>query len=571
METLQLVLNFTDIQHLLWIKLSLFGFLASAVLIIYFKRSSALYLAAVGLFSGLAYFSLVEGTDLLFWGLKGDEITIAAMYEMFAHGGLFVDFAYASLPPFYPPLWFQGFGLLGRYLDFQGIQIAKTAGLATILVFPLLFYWAQNLIWDRSFEQRTAWLLSPLFVLITLSWSEIITKPYELVSVAFTVLWAQYLLVHLHEESLNNKKILLLGVVGGILFQIFYYWFILAAIGISLFVLFESRPFKKYWQLTKTALISVIVAAPYWVPLSLSYLEHGSENWQLGFWSLGALSSYSLDIEILSISSAVILFGLAVVLLLRDKVKMRALLSLLVAPFVWYVLSLITLNFFRSPLQAHKGMEFFVPTVLSLAAAYGVDYLWNKYEPRLEDYKKGIYILATIILSTQLIFGSFTNKKEVLKSRVRAKDLKPAKLKVKNYLKENYPNISEKTVLHTGLPELHAFLPMNDFIYFNQHNSHPAANFSARKRFLENLKLSKNSKAFYDMIDSNEFSSIDLFVFYKRKDDYYPVILHLDDFPHKIKQKTIRIPKNLLDEQYFEQVYENNSYVIYRAKKVKLK
>jgi hypothetical protein len=135
--------TFAAIQGFILVKACFFAFLILGVVGVYKKWKPVYFLLLLGGLSSLAYIFLVRGTALPLWGLKGDEITIAAMYETFAHARWWGDFAYAHLPPFYPPLWFWLFGIIERVRDLNGVQIGKIASVATIAVYPIVFYFLQ--------------------------------------------------------------------------------------------------------------------------------------------------------------------------------------------------------------------------------------------------------------------------------------------------------------------------------------------------------------------------------------------------------------------------------------------
>ena len=565
MEPLQELLTVADVESLVYVKLCLFGFVAAGLLGIYKKFKAVYFLSAVGIFSAAGFYFLIEGTDLMFWGLTADEITIGAMYEMFAHGSLFADFAYADLPPFYPPFWFQVFGFLGGLLKWNGVQIAKLASFSTILTFPIIFYLTQKLYWGNKSESPgvVSWFLSSVLIFIIVGWNQVITKPYEFVTAALAILWTQFLLNEIWNEGINYKKIIIFGVTGGVIFLSFYFWFFLIAIGIALFNLFYKKvSFKKYLQFSGVAIITLVAGSFYWLPLVRKYNKFGAENWQLGFWVHEWINTSSIDSMLVSISGILMLVGIVSLIFYRKRFSIRVLLSLFSASFVWFLIGLFAIGFYHSPMQGMKGFEFFNKIILALSAGYGIEQLWKKGRQKLSlKQKKSVYILGVMALSTQLLFGNFVNQEEVKKVRVRAKDLGMSKFHLKEKLK-NIENIEQKTVLQTGMPQLHSFVPFSDFIYFNQHNSHPAANFSKRERFLTELSLLDSSKKFYDQTQNNSFDKIDLFMFYSGDKKTYPISLHIDDFPNGIKEKTVRIPKDLFDSGYFNTIYEGEEYVI---------
>jgi len=564
-------LNFSDLQHIIGVKLCFFGFITMGLLAIYYKWKPWIFLLITGGLCALAYYILVDNLWLMFWGLRGDEVTITAMYEMFAHGSLFSDFAYANLPPFYPALFFQAFALLGRWFGLNGVQVAKLATASTILLLPALVYSLQELYWkvDKSRGDKDpgtiTYFLSALLMFVVIDWDAIIMKPYELVSAVFVILWTVFLLHDVHNKNISWKRILIYGVTGGILFLLFYFWFFLAAIGVALFNLFYSQKttLKKYGQFALVGLMIIIIGSAYWLPLAISYKAFGAENWQIGFFIIEWIATHGPTFDF-SLRGLILLGGLVALIAYRKRFYARGLLSLFVASYVWQAMGMFAILFFASPLQESKGFFFFNRVVLVFALSYGIERLWKwssiKFEKKL--WQKSVMIIGVLFLSTQLIFGTFTDKKEVMAVRDRARVVSQEMNELISFLNSNY-DVYEKKTLSSGIPELHAFLPLNVVFYFNQHNSHPAAGFSNRVLFLKELSFVSDSKLFFENLDNSIFGRIDLFVFEKDGEPGYPIYYILDNFPYGIESTGLRFGSGVFVKPYVKKVFENNKYIVF--------
>ncbi|HBU07135.1 MAG TPA: hypothetical protein DEB09_03555 [Candidatus Magasanikbacteria bacterium] len=566
------IFSIANLQDIVLVKLCFFVFVIFGIIGIYKKWKSLFFIILMSVTSALAYYFLVKDTALMLWGLKADEITIAAMYEMFAHGSCLSDFAYTSLPPFYPPLWFWLFGLLGRVINLNGVQIAKIASFSTILVYPAIFYLLQKWYWvKRKMEGENSlepliWFLGTIFLFVLISWDVTITKPYELVSASLVILWTIFLLNEL-KKGMNWKGWLVFGITGGILFMLFYFWFFLAAIGISLFNLFGNRvKLKDYGSLLIIGVFTLLFALPFWLPLAKSYSMFGTENWQLGFLTLDWLST-EVPLLQFNLVGLICLIGFVSLIIYRQRFYIRILLSLFVASYIWQIMGLVTIFFFASPLQESKGFYFFNHTILALSAAYGIAQLWiwlkNKY-PNLA-WQKSLALIGILVLATQLIFGVFVDNRDVLAVKTRSAMVRREAKEIIDFLGQNYSDINKLTILQSGIPELHAFLPFSDFIYFNQHNSHPAANFSSRFYYLKDLSLLKTENDFYGKIVDTPFGQVNLLILFKNGENY-SLFFNLDNFPNEIREAVIDIPKKLFSEEYFVKKFENKDYVILEPK-----
>ncbi|MBT3816721.1 MAG: arabinofuranosyltransferase [Candidatus Magasanikbacteria bacterium] len=571
---MDIILAYPQLQQLIFVKLLFFVFVIFGIIAVYKKVHPVIFLLGFGILSATAYMALVRGTLLSFWGLVGDEITIAAMYESFAYHGLFTDFAYSNLPPFYPSLFFQVIAVIGRFFHWNGVQMAKFGAMITMLCFPVFLYWIQSVYWKHKKDspKKLVWLLGVLCLFIVIPWNSVITKPYELISGSLTILWTVFLVLDVYQKKINWQRVLVYGITGGILFMLFYFWFALAAMGVALFHLFskEKTRIKDYAYFLVTGIMVFIVGAPFWLPLVRSYSAHGSENWQLGFFigewitTHGPLLSFSL-------SGIVGLIGLISLIVYRKKIYIRILLSLFVAGYLWQIMGMVTILFFASPLQESKGFMFFNTPILALAAAYGiasyVDYLVKKKKPYCSYRNFGI--IGILLLAPTMIFGTFADDIKVKKIYERSLLQKSAIVEILPALKSleiTNPtlDIIPPIVLSTGLPELHAFYPYHDFIYFNQHNSHPAALFSERRAFLVDLAEETDPEVFAQTLKDNPFDQINHFVFLASEEKGYPIIFHRDDFPFGLKEETLWFDKALFDSEYFIEQYRSDKYVIFQ-------
>ena len=566
------MLALTDLHQLLLVKFCFFLFILFGAVAVYRRWKPSVFLLGFGVLSAAAYFFLIHGTKLMFWGLTADEVTIAAMYEIFAHGSVFSDFAYSALPPFYPPLWFQGFGLVGRLFNWNGVQIAKVGTMTTLALFPLGLYAIQRLYarYSGAVGGVLASFFGAIFVLVVSDWDAVILKPYELVSATLVILWSVCLMSDIHRKTMTKTRVFFYGVGGGVLFLVFYFWFFLAAIGVALFHLFTRPSRKMYVQFVVIGLIVLIVGSIYWLPLARAYHVSGAENWQLGFFVKDWIATHSVTGGSFSLKAVIFLGGLVSLVCLRKSVYIRSLLSLFVAGYVWQLMGITTLLLFSSPLQESKGFFFWNRTILALGAAYGFaqvyEWLSKKYTfTRFHHQTAGV--LGVIFFAPTMLFGTFADTPEVQEVRTRAMTLRPGVESLIAYL-QGQERFSSRRVLTSGVPEVHAFIPLNTFLYFNQHNSHPAAHFSERLRYVRELALQTNPETFSQMVHQTPFGPIEAFIFYKGVSEKYPVYVVLDNFPNGIREEEIDIPRSLFDPQYFDTVYDNGDFVVILPKQI---
>lgn len=536
-----------------------------------------MFLVATGVLSGAAYLSFVDNLPLMFWGLQGDEVTIAAMYNTFAHVSFFSDFSYHNLPPFYPPLFFWIFALPGRLLDWNGVQMAKIASAVSLTVFPILVYGVQK--WYQKVTPQheekkflpsdIAFFLAPLFVLVFIDWDAIILKPYEVISASLAILWTVYLGVDLFFKRLTWKRVAVYGIAGGILFLTYYLWLVFGALALALFGLWIQKQNQGYYyfRIFYVGMIMFAVASPYILPLAISYSKFGSQNFQIAYFVFQNAKFQAVMFEFFSWRGLLMLGGFATLLIFRHLLYIRLLIAFLLSSYVWYFLGLTSLFFYEASNQEFKGFYYIDRTILAFALAYGIERLWKYAETKNFSYewKRPVLLLGLFFLSTQMIFGFFLNDPVVLHRRTASTQLDGEMISLSKFLNQN-SLAKDKMVLQAGIPQLLAFAPVNNFLYYNAHNSHPAAMFSKREDWVMALRFAKTPEEFVKLSQNSPYGSIQRFIFYKNNAEEYELYYNVDNFPQGGASKVIRIPKKLFHPDQFQLVYENAKFIVFDIK-----
>lgn len=570
-------LQFLDLQYILAVRFCLLAFLLLGVFCIYKQVKPVWFLLFTGALTALSYFLFMNDLPLMFWGLQGDEVTLAAMYNTFAHASFFSDFAYLNLPPFYPPFFFWIFALVGKIFDWNGVQMAKFASGVSMTVFPLLAYGIQQLYAkftpereEKSWNPSTiAFFVAPLLVFLFIDWDAFILKPYEVLCAFFSILWVAYLGLDAYYHRLNFKRILVYGVSGGILFLTYYLWLVFGALALALFALTVKKENQYYYysRLFVTALLVFAVASPYIVPLVLSYQKFGSQNFQMGYFAIQHARLYAVMFEFFSWRGIFLLAGFISLLVFRHIQYIRLLISFFLAFYIWYLIGLFTLFFFAASNQEFKGFYIVDRVLLALALAYALERLWLYIEQKkfVYDWKRPALLLGLFYLSSQMIFGFFMNDSVVLARRDVLKNVDTQMITLSQFLNQDAKKVNTRPmVLQSGIPHLFAFSPINSFLYYNIHNSHPAAMASKRQAYVTFLSFARNPKELADLSKNSPYGTIGRFIFfqYANKTDYQ-INFSIDNFPHGASDVTLSLPKKLFREPYFKKVYENAEFVVF--------
>ena len=558
------------LKQILTIKLLLPIFWIVGSVLIWKKAKDYWFLLLYTILSALAYYIFANDMQLMFWGLRGDELTIAAMYEKMSHLP-WKDFSYSNFTAFYPPLFFCLFGFLGSLLDFNGVQMAKLAAFVSLFLFPWLIYFIQKWYWNEKKEDinlphKLVFFLTPIIISLFIDWDAFVQKPYELLSVALSILWISFLVLDIRRKSFGWKSFLIYGITGGIIFMTYYLWLVFGAIAISFYALSvpKKEQIRFYLRLLGVGVITLLVSSPYIFPLIATYQVNGSENWQTILITSKGISLYAPMFEFVSLKSFLMLGGFFSLLFFYKREYIKILFFIFLSSYIWQTVGFLTVLLFDTPIQEFKGFYFLNRTVLAFALAYGIGELWGflKKTKSFNKFEKPVLLVALLFLSTQMFFGFFIDNPKVQSRLVESRFLSAPIADLVKFLEED-KEIEQKTILHSGIVELNAFLPINNFIYFNQHNSHPAALFSGRLSFIKNLSLSGNAEEFYNLSSSNFYSPIDRFILYKKDQGIYNLAFEIDNFPNLSKGLVVEIKKDLIVEPFFTKVYENKEYVVW--------
>ncbi len=558
-------MTFEDVHVLVAIKLLFLVFLAGAFFCARKKTPPWVFLIFFGILSAASYILFVDDTALLFWGLQGDEITIAAMYNTFAHVGLGSDFAFHGFPAFYPALYFWIFAIPGRILEWNGVQIAKLGAATGFLLFPLAIYSLRALL-PKSLRKKhllTVFaFLAPLILMSTLGIDLFIGKPYEIIAAAVAIFWTICLHKRAQEGALTKKEIALFGIIAGLVFMTYYLWLVFAGLVyiIQMFVIERKILLRYLANLTKVAVVGIITALPFITPLILAYVANGMESWQTTFYTPVSSELWLPLTEFGSLTNIVLFAGFASILWFYKELIPRILLSFLGAAFLWWGFGLSMLLFFSTPFQEFRGFYVLAPTALALGAAYGGAKLWMYLkEQKNHNAQRVLLIIAVLMLGAQSIFGLFLDDPVVQQNRLASKHTNKDIHSLAQALEE-VPHASTLTTLHT-VPQLPAFVPINHYLYFNQHNTHPAAIFSTRYETVLSLASATTSEQIYAIASNAPYGPIDQFIFFDREDTY-ELYYHLDKPIVGIEQKTISLQKSLFSDEFFDLLYDEGAFVV---------
>ena len=137
-------------------------------------------------------------------------------------------------------------------------------------------------------------------------------------------------------------------------------------------------------------------------------------------------------------------------------------------------------------------------------------------------------------------------------------------VKLSQFLKQHPLEHKDSLVLQAGIPQLLAFVPVNNFLYYNAHNSHPAATFSKREDYIDAFGYLKKSEDLQALVLTTPYGAIGRFIFFKNagSENYY-LYYNVDNFPHGGISNVLTVPQKLFVEPHFKKVYENNKFIVF--------
>ncbi|MDD5110359.1 MAG: hypothetical protein PHI63_04045 [Patescibacteria group bacterium] len=530
--------------------------------------------AAVVTAAILALQALIFFNGTLWNLLSGDELLVASFYQRVISDGFSHDFFYANLPPFYPPFFFYLVGSAARLLHLTGIGAAKLgAAFATALV-PLLawiFWRVRNPDDDRVASKPYFPLLLSLLPFVVVDYPSLLTKPYEFISAIGVLLWFVWTqrLVTKSDQNLGGW-ILVSGAIGAVLFTTYYLWFAMVCIAVLV-----ACPWRA-WQtardyLRSWGMVAGIVAAGsawYWLPLLSSYVQLGMENWQPAFFVASDFNFFP-PVEF-SLRSFWLWAGLGSLLYYRRRAAVRPAVFLLAGVYVWQIVSLAATVIGDAPFQAARGFTFLGEIILGYGAAYGVtawlaptahgflqikEILHERISGTARE-GRGVpaarFFILWLVLGVSLPFGLWLEQEATVK---RIDELHQSDRAVAAFVEyfRRHPAEARLTTL-SFIPKLNAQVALRQFISYNQHYSHPAANFSQRLLYLKVLGLAQTPEDFYRRFtQKNWYDPIQQLLLYSDGDDYL-LYFWMDDYPNGGREEVVRWPKRLIVEPYFQKV-----------------
>jgi galactan 5-O-arabinofuranosyltransferase len=491
--------------------------------------------AVVGGFGSLVLLVALHGTPYGLAGILSDQAYRTETVMRFAQSWRLADYGYPDLPSYYAPGYFWVLGRVAALTGIAPFHMVKYGVIAVAFLAPVISY----VMWRRLVPDRVAALTAFVPLIAQEAW-----EPYGWLVLAAVVPWWLEAVHGLTRPGLRPRHPVLLGVIGGLLFCTYYYYFFVFAIAWPIHLVVTWRRGELTWRgMRRPALIAAVaaaVAAPYWLPLAVRLAtapEIASLNNRYIPPNAGELS---LPMTAPTVVGALCLLGLGYLIWTVREPISRSLLIVAAAIYLWHGVGYLAV-LADTPLLSFR-MRALVPVVLLTAAALALPRLAGLAAGRWRERGTRLVAVGGLLLAVtattgyaQRIVGSepvaqahgqpLPNGRLPRFHRPNAKPASPSAERLSAIIDAARPGGASTIV--TTRSDLLAHYPYRAFVWPNAHFSHPAARFYDRVAFLTALAQVRDPDEFARRCADNPHAPIDAFVLradgrFAYNDDIFP-------------------------------------------------
>jgi galactan 5-O-arabinofuranosyltransferase len=430
---------------------------------------------------------------------------------------------------------------------------------------------ASYLMWRRVVEPRTAAVVSIATVpLVTTA----LIEPYNWIALLVFVPWWLQVGHGLSRPGRPRPNMIVLGLIGSVLFSLYYYYFYLIPIVLLLQVIDARWRGELSWrELRRTIAVLGIAAfgsSVFWAPLAWNFLTAPAFESLNNRWM--TLNSGDLALPMLepSVLGVLCLAGLVFLVVTAKERLSRALLLVLVSSYVWHAVGFLA-NAVNMPLMSFRMRDLVEPLLLS-AVALGLVRLARLAAVAAPSGLFPAGTLVRLVAVGGIVLSVFVGDQYVNgvlgKPVVQAAhnqqlpdgELPPyhdasaktqaAATRLAAIIDSEYTGRGHPVVL-TDRSDLMAYYPYYGFVQWNAGYSHPTSRYHDRLAFLEDLAHSRTTGEFAQRSGANPYDRIDAIVLAVQKNSLV-FKSHDDAFPLGTKIREIDTPKSLISPEYFQ-------------------
>lgn len=537
----------------------------------------------LSIFGGLIvlfYIVLAKDSQRMWWGTVGDELLVSGYLGHVMFGDAGKDFYYAWLPNFYPPLYFWVTGFVSKFLVHSGIAAAKVGIIGTFIIWFWGTYYWQKLFWTKIFtgeknnfpliSHKWFFALLPIFLLLISDFDALLLKPYEALAALLSVIWLIFWSVLSLEAKWTKNQYLFLGISSGLLFLLFYFWwFILLPL---IFVLALKATDKKT-QLKRFVINSALMAlvsAVFWLPLLISFIKYGIENWQAKFFVFPDLFTFN-PWSAISWRAMLLLLGLAgLVYFYKKNIAIKSIAGVLVFSYLYQLVSLLLYLVGYHPVQAYKPFMFLGGAALVVGLTIMSMHIFSLVKEKYQKQSSIIFLVFLVVIFSQVPLIRWLDDPVIIRQIENDLQADDRSQQLAADIRQYVPDYKSRTWLTSGTANLNAYLPLSYYIAFSPHFSHQAAQYSQRLADVMAMSEAESPVDFMNIINQGKEPQIDSLLFYDEQtnvvDGDFTLFFWADRYPNGGQDLLIKIPKGNISKQDWEEVYIKNNWHIFLKK-----
>lgn len=546
----------------IWLGWILVLFVAGLVTLVALPLSdetrSTLAVAALSLFLTASVALVLKPTPYAINAVSGDQRLYAAYITKFAAYAGNVDMIYKDLPAFYPPLYYYVVGRAAAGMGIEPYHMMKVGLLASTFLVPFLLAWS----WRPLVGPRLAAAVA-FHVLIVPEWF----KTAEWVSLLLFVPWWLTFVEDACQRTHATPRQRLGwwvagGLLGGLIFQTYYYWFFIA--GVSLLLHLAARGIgwlseeewsaPQAWRALGMLASAALFSSPYWGPYLFSMAWTGGWEPLQNRWLSDGKISLVFPFLNVSIEGFVMALGLGYLLLRSGRERVaRGMLGLVVACYVWLSLGYLGLLTYR-PLLTFRTYPL-LSYLLAVAGLLALVRLWQErpYGRWLEGSDLAWHRVAPAVALVLLLFFGQQLAQDLLKNedvQVAIETVYPqARVAALDSLTGGVYR-DKVVLLGYAYRDLMAYRPLFSFIPWSAHFSHPAGRYRDRIDFLEELAATQSPDLFAAAFMNNRYSGVDYVLLESSETTWWLGFLD-DNFPDRTVERSLAFDEDLLAPPYF--------------------
>jgi hypothetical protein len=313
-----------------------------------------------------------------------------------------------------------------------------------------------------------------------------------------------------------------------------------------------------------------LVSAVFWLPLLISFIKYGIENWQAKFFIFSDLFTFS-PWSAISWRAILLLLGLVgLVYFYKKSIAIKSVAGVLIFSYLYQLLSVALFLIGYHPVQAYKPFMFLGGAALAVGLTMMSLYIFSLLKEKYKKQSNIILLVFLIVIFSQVPLIRWLDDPVVIRQIENDLQADDRSQRLVTDIKQYVPDYQSRTWLTSGTANLNAYLPLSYYIAFSPHFSHQAAQYSERLAEIKTMSEAESAVDFMNIINQGKKPQIDSLLFYddqvNNTEGYFTLFFWADRYPNGGQDLLIKIPKENISKQDWEEVYIKNNWHIFLKK-----